>query len=172
MELNVDEARKPREVPYWGFDGMQRLNRMNAVEEPGPFFHPLLATLTTGAARLLLAIAENLAEAEGIGWAFCDTDSLALARPTGMVDAEFVERAERVRQWFEPLNPYESAGELFKLEEQNYLLRGGKPTRQFALLHCFAVSTKRYALFNCDRHRRPVLRKVSGHRSRASVATV
>ncbi len=61
---------------------------MNAVEEPGPFFHPLLATLTTGAARLLLGIAEHLAEVEGIGWAFCDTDSLAFARPAGMADAE------------------------------------------------------------------------------------
>lgn len=163
MELNVDEARKPRDVPYWGFDGKRRLNRMSAMEEPGPFFHPLLATLTTGAARLLLAVAEHLAEAEGIGWAFCDTDSLALARPQGVADAEFVLRAERVRTWFEPLNPYEGAGELFKLEEQNYRLRDGKATTRLAPLYCLAVSAKRYALFNFDRQRRPVLRKVSGH---------
>jgi hypothetical protein len=136
---------------------------MSAVEEPGPFFHPLLATLTTGAARLLLAVAEHLAEAEGIGWAFCDTDSLALARPQGVADAEFVLRAERVRTWFEPLNPYEGAGELFKLEEQNYRLRDGKATTRLAPLYCLAVSAKRYALFNLDRQRRPVLRKVSGH---------
>jgi hypothetical protein len=163
VELNVDEARKPRDVSYWGFDGTQRVSHMNAVEEPGPFFHPLLATLTTGAARLLLGIAEHLATVEGIGWAFCDTDSLALARPTAMSDAAFVERAERVRTWFEPLNPYEGAGELFKLEEQNFRLRRGKPTTQLAPLHCFAVSAKRYALYNLDRRRGSVLRKVSGH---------
>jgi hypothetical protein len=163
FEINVDEARKARDVCYWGFDGKRRVNRMSAIEEPGQFFHPLLATLTTAAARLLLAITEHLAEAEGIGWAFCDTDSVALARPQGMADSEFLARAERVRTWFEPLNPYDDAGELFKVEEQNYGLRRGKPTRQLAPLHCFAVSAKRYALFNLDRHRRPVLRKVSGH---------
>jgi len=163
VELNVDEARKACEVPYWGFDGKRRLNRMSAVEAPGPFFHPLLATLTTGAARLLLAITERLAEAQGIGWAFCDTDSVALARPDGMTDAEFVERAERVRGWFEPLNPHEGAGELFKLEEQNYRLRSGKATGRLAPLYCLAVSAKRYALFNLGCQRRPVLRKVSGH---------
>ena len=110
-----------------------------------------------------LGIAEHLADGEGIGWAFCDTDSFALARPEGMSDADFIERAERVRQWFEPLNPYEGAGELFKCEEQNFRLAGGKPTSQLAPLYCFAVSAKRYALFNLDRHHRPVLRKVSGH---------
>ena len=163
FELNVDQARKARDVPYWGFDGKRRLNRMRAIEEPGPFFHPLLGTLTTGAARLMLGIAEHLASCEGIGWAFCDTDSFALARPKGMGDAEFLERAERVRSWFEPLNPYAHAGELFKREEQNFRLRGGKPTKHLAPLYCFAVSAKRYALFNLDRHHRPVLRKVSGH---------
>lgn len=163
MEINVDEARKARDVPYWGYDGRRRLAHTSAIEEPGPFFHPLLATLTTGAARLLLAITEHLAEAAGIDWAFCDTDSMALARPQGMADAEFLARAERVRTWFEPLNPYEGAGELFKLEEQNYRLRDGRPTRRLAALYCFAVSAKRYALFNLDRQRRPVLRKVSGH---------
>ena len=163
FELNVDQARKAREVPYWGSDGKRRLNRMRAIEEPGPFFHPLLATLTTAGARLMLGIAEYLAGAEGLGWAFCDTDSFALARPEGMSDAEFLERAERVRQWFEPLNPYDHAGELFKLEDQNFGLRNGRKIDRLAPLYCYAVSAKRYALFNLDRHRTPVLRKVSGH---------
>ena len=163
VELNVDTARKAQDVPYWGFDGRRRVNSMRTVEEPGPYFHPLLATLTTAGARLMLAIAEHLAACEGIGWAFCDTDSFALARPKDVSDTEFVECADRVRSWFEPLNPYEGAGELFKCEEQNYGLRGGRPTKRLAPLYCFAVSAKRYALFNLDRHRRPVLRKVSGH---------
>jgi hypothetical protein len=47
------------------------------IEEPGRYFHPLLSTLITGAARLMLAVAERLCSEKGLDWAFCDTDSLA-----------------------------------------------------------------------------------------------
>ena len=40
---------------------------------------PLLGVLITGAARLMLAITERLVLDEGLDWAFCDTDSMALA---------------------------------------------------------------------------------------------
>jgi hypothetical protein len=52
-------------------------------ENPGDFFHPLLGTLITGAARLMLAITERLLIDEGLDWVFCDTDSMAFAVPTG-----------------------------------------------------------------------------------------
>jgi hypothetical protein len=42
------------------------------LEVPGTFFHPLLATLITGAARLMLAITERLAIDHRLDWAFCD----------------------------------------------------------------------------------------------------
>ena len=62
------------------------------IKEPGKFFHPLLATLITGAARLMLAIAESLCLAKGLDWAFCDTDSMAIAKPDRMWwEAEFFE---------------------------------------------------------------------------------
>jgi hypothetical protein len=56
----------------------------------------VLATLTTGAARLMLAMVEVLATREGLGWAFCDTDSMAQTRPPGVPRLEFRRRVRRV----------------------------------------------------------------------------
>lgn len=38
-----------------------------SIEEPGTHFNPLIATLITGAARLMLACAECVADANGLG---------------------------------------------------------------------------------------------------------
>ena len=160
VELNVIEYARKREVTYYGFDSEPHTAKLASIEEPGRFFHPLLATLTTGAARLMLALAESHGEAEGLDWAFCDTDSWALACPPGMPEAEFMERASRVRGWFEQLNPYSSGDELFKLEGYNFAIDAPEAVEP---LYCWAVSDKRYALFNLDGNGRPVLRKASAH---------
>ena len=160
VELNVQEYSRKRELVYFGGDGKACTTKLASIEEPGRYFHPLVATLTTGAARLMLATVEALAEQEGLSWAFCDTDSMALACPQGMAEEEFYKQTERLRSWFEQLNPYASGDELFKLEEANYDL--GAPHKQ-AALYCFAISDKRYALFNIDDDGRPVLRKASAH---------
>src|SRR6266508_2793848 len=68
----------------------------NATVPPRSFFHPLLAALITGGARLMLALVEHLTLQEGISWALCDTDSMALARLEEMDDSEFLERATRI----------------------------------------------------------------------------
>lgn len=112
----------------------------------------------------MLAIPERLVLDAGLDWVFCDTDSMAIAKPDGVAEAEFRARVEAVREWFAPLNPYAEKGSLLKLEEANYGLRDdGKPTTERAPLYCFAVSAKRYALFNRDPNGRPVLRKASAH---------
>ena len=90
------------------------------VEKPGSFFHPLLATLITGAARLLLMTVERLSLDAGLDWAFGDTDSLAIAKPDGMDHETFVKEYLKVASWFDPLNPYETKGPLFKVEDVNY----------------------------------------------------
>ena len=114
------------------------------VEEPGRYFHPLLATLITGAARLMLGIAECLCMEKGLDWAFCDTDSLAIAKPDNMDQSEFFERAQSICDWFSALNPYEKKGSIFKIEDANFQLGFGR--REFGtgsalfLLHiCEAV---------------------------------
>ncbi len=163
VELNVAEQDKPQEVTCYGGDRAEFLARVRNVEKPGPYFHPLLATLITGGARLMLAMAEKLAKDSGITWAFCDTDSMALAKPEGMDQADFLERAKRVSEWFTPLNPYRNKTPLFKLEDANFRVENGKTTDRLEPLYCFAVSAKRYALFNQDEPGGPVLRKASAH---------
>ena len=97
-------------------------------ERPGRYFHPPLATLITGAARLMLTLAELLAARERIDWLLCDTDSLAFARPDDMTRADFHAAIERVRAWFRPLSPYAGEPDLLELEDVNYRLLDSEPT--------------------------------------------
>ena len=129
------------------------------AEMPGTFFHPILGTLITGAARLMLAIAERLVIDMGLDWSFCDTDSLAIAKPSAMPDDQFAALAHEVVAWFAALNPYEFGGSILKSEDVNASLDTGKPEP----LYCWAISSKRYALFNLAPDGRPIMRKVSAH---------
>ena len=83
-EVNVEELDSKEAMRCYGADGQSFVTLTAKLERPGTYFHPLLATLITGAARLMLAITERLALDAGLDWAFCDTDSMALAQPEGM----------------------------------------------------------------------------------------
>ena len=107
----------------------------------------------------MLACAERVAADQGLGWAFCDTDSIALARPDGISREEFHNRAKRVVCWFATLNPYDKPGSILQVEDVNYL-----PNSDFSEpLYCWAISAKRYALFNLDAESHPIIRKASAH---------
>ena len=93
IEVNRDDAPKAEPLSVFGPDGEHVEIKTKAIEDPGRYFHPLLGVLITGAARLMLALAEKLTLDLGLDWAFCDTDSLAIARPKGMVRKEFHKRA-------------------------------------------------------------------------------
>ena len=86
-----------------------------------------------------------------------------LAPHAEMSDAEFLARAQSVQNWFTPLNPYRMKAPLFKIEDVNYRIKKGMLTDNIEPLYCYAVSAKRYALFNIDRSGRPILRKASAH---------
>ncbi len=163
VELNIAELDDKELRECYGPSGEPFPTSTRKIEEPGRYFHPLLATLITGAARLMLAIAATLAVKGGLDWAFCDTDSMALAKPDTMGDQEFYDAARSICDWFIPLNPYERKEPLFKIEEANYAIRADKLTTGLAPLYCFAISDKRYALFNLDRDGRSVIRKASAH---------
>jgi hypothetical protein len=158
VEMNRDDAPKPEALTLYDANGAAHQIQSTALEDPGRYFHPLLAALITGAARLMLATAERLTEDQGLGWAFCDTDSIAMAKPDGMEAGEFYSRCKRVIEWFEPLNPYRKRGSILKIEDTNYNSAG-----EIEPLFCFAISAKRYALFNLDKNNSPVLRKASAH---------
>ena len=111
----------------------------------------------------MLGVAEQLAADAGLDWAFCDTDSMAFAKPADMEDADFHRRVADIRAWFNVLNPYVGAGDLLKLEDANFELIDGRASGTLVPLYVWAISAKRYALFNLDGAGKPVLRKASAH---------
>lgn len=162
-EVQRDDAPKPESINVHGPHGEGGTIQSQAIEEPGEYFHPVLAPLITSAARLMLALAERLARDEGLAWTFCDTDSIAMTKPDRMTDAEFYERCNRVVDRFKTLNPYRLAGSILKAEDHNFE-HGSKPQDgKLRPLYCLSISAKRYALFNLDNDGRPVIRKFSAH---------
>lgn len=163
VQQNVQEMAERIAIHCYPAAGREFLVDMDKVEQPGEFFHPLLGTLITSAARLMLAITERLIFDAGFDWAFCDTDSMAIAKPTSMDNAEFYSRAESVRTWFDALNPYDVPVELFKLEDVNFRIVNGELTKEREPLYCYAISSKRYVLFNIDAKGEPIIRKATAH---------
>ncbi|RYG38220.1 MAG: hypothetical protein EON93_02435 [Burkholderiales bacterium] len=82
-----------------------------------------------------------------------------MAKPKHMECEEFYSRAKRVVDWFIPLNPYETPGSILKIEDINF----GNRSSEFEPLFAYAISAKRYSLFNLDAESRPIIRKFSAH---------
>jgi hypothetical protein len=159
IEVNRDDAPKSELLQVYGPNGDCFEVHSKVIEEPGRFFNPLLGVLITGAARLMLALAEQLTIDFGLDWVFCDTDSLAIARPDQLSRSEFGKRVGKVIDWFIPLNPYAKRGSILQIEKINY----GIDSEELEPLYCFAISAKRYALFNLDTKEAVTLRKASAH---------
>jgi DNA polymerase elongation subunit (family B) len=120
VELNVGQyVKTERMVVYGGRPHPSRFKSQTS-ERPGAYFHPLLATLITGAARLMLALAEHQVVEQGLDWVFCDTDSLAIGNTRDLPLEEFVTTALRVREWFKDLNPYGEDNPILQLEKVNF----------------------------------------------------
>lgn len=158
VELNPITSRIRRKVKCYGAEPFE--SAIKTIEEPGKYFHPLLSTLITGAARLMLAITEELAKRAEIDWAFCDTDSMALTKPQEMAEIDFVNRTNKIIDWFIPLNPYRVKRPLLKIEEISF---HWKKRNLRTPLYCWAISAKRYALFNLAENGKPTIRKASAH---------
>ena len=167
IELNVEDSDKEDALITLFTSQDRRLVEASKREEPGRYYHPLLATLITGAARLMLALTERLAFEHGLNWAFCDTDSMAFANTEKLPFDEFVIGVRAVCDWFVPLNPYEPDPKkgkvsILEMEDQNFSKEKGKENK-LEPLYCFAISAKRYALFNRDVGGKPIIRKASAH---------
>ena len=111
----------------------------------------------------MLGIAERLCVDKGLDWAFCDTDSMAIAKPDGMGQAEFLECAQSICEWFSSLNPYEKKGSIFKIEDANYQIAGDSVGSNLEPLFCYCISSKRYVLFNVGPSGEVIIRKASAH---------
>ncbi len=162
VELNVgDYVAAKRMIGHCGRSESLRF-KSKAFEKPGAYFHPLLATLITGAARLMLALAEHQVIEQGLDWVFADTDSIAIANARNLPPDKFIATALKVRDWFRDLNPYGEYRSILQLEKVNF--SAGKDGELGVLdpPQCLAVSAKRYVLFN-RRDTGVVVRKASGH---------
>ena len=163
VEMIVAELDAMEKLTCFGPGGEGFPVESKKIEEPGKYFHPLLATLITGAARLMLSIAERLCIQGGLDWAFCDTDSLAIAKPDNMAQSEFFRRALSICDWFSALNPYDKKGPIFKIEDANYLITEDEEDSKLEPLYCYCISAKRYALFNIGSNGEVIIRKASAH---------
>lgn len=163
VELNEEET--TRSKPQIGYGRADQSFKFSArkFEKPGQYFHPLLGALITGAARLMLALAERRVKALGLDWAFCDTDSLAIANVAGLSSQAFREKADQVVDWFSDLNPYAAKGSILQYETVNRPLAEQSDPSAASSLYCLAVSAKRYVLFNRTADGGVVIRKASGH---------
>lgn len=159
IQVNVTKRSRRFDTMIFGNDGEPFERETDKAEKPGEFFHPLLGSLITGAARLMLTITESLIQSRGLEWAFCDTDSMAIAKPDSIAGDEFGQRVQGITEWFALLNPYDFPGSILKIEGENF----GLETGETEPLYCWAVSSKRYALFNLASDGSPLLRKVSAH---------
>ena len=131
IELNVEDA-DDEDAPVAIFTSQGRRIVETAKRElPGRYYHPLLATLITGAARLMLALTERLACGHELSWAFCDTDSMAFANTRNLPFDEFIGRVQDTCDWFVPLNPYEPDPKkgpvsILEMEDENFSTEEGK----------------------------------------------
>ena len=162
VELNVEDHDKPTSKIAYGARSQASKFKAKTSESPGAYFHPLLGTLITGAARFMLALAEHQVIEQGLDWAFCDTDSMAIANIKDLPPHEFKERALRVYEWFKELNPYGENKSILQLEKVNFPAGRDGDLDAIDPPLCLAISAKRYVLFN-RAHDGPIIRKASGH---------
>jgi hypothetical protein len=163
VELNVEDYKTAKTMIANGAEGQPLKFRSRSFEKPGQYFHPLLGTLITGAARLMLALAERrVQQVEGLDWAFCDTDSIAIANVGDLPLEEFKAKALGVHEWFGDLNPYGERRSILQLEKVNFPPGKDGDLATLDPPLCLAVSAKRYVLFN-RKDGQPIIRKASGH---------
>lgn len=167
-------------VAVWNCDGRQFETKVAAPEIPGPYCFPPLAALITSAAKLMLASLECSVGERGGAYVFCDTDSMAIVAcehgglipcpggrgrmPDGREAVKGLSWHEvnEVVQRFAALNPYDRdavPGSVLKVEDESFDAQTSKQRE----LSCYAISAKRYVLYNVDGDGRPVIRKSSKH---------
>jgi len=128
IEVNTEDH--PTKVLAYGLKPFYA--KVIKTEEFGRFFNPILATMLTSGARLMLAMAEAWLQQHGGYYAFCDTDSMAVSpfhwKP--------------LQAFFQSLSPYKSSEPLLKLEYDDRDEAGHRLDLWF-----YGISAKRYVLY-------------------------
>ena len=182
IEVNVTDFGKSVTVEVARPDGTTYSPpSVHRLEEPGVWFHPLVATLVVAGGRLLLAAAMRLVHDAGGTYTYTDTDSLhVVATPNGGL----VERAglaagkaapipalswsqvAAITDRFDALNPYDRdlvPGSILALVDVNFDPETGEQRE----VQCFSIAAKRYALFTVDDGGQPRIARsrMEAHRS-------
>ncbi len=173
-EMNRKESDEAVNVVCHGIDRKSYTCRVAHADEPGKYCFPPMASLITGAARLMLALLEHSVDELGGTYAMEDTDSMAIVAtknggivpcPDGKrrtVDnregilALTFKQVKQVAAKFSSLNLYAKdaiPGSVLKIEHDNY----DPVTKKQRQLYCLAISAKRYVLFLLDEKGEPVL---------------
>ena len=171
IELNLTEHRRKVGLTVYRPDGTAYHTEARRTEEPGTWFHPLLATLVAAGGRLLLATAIALFWEAGGSYVFCDTDSVfTAATRTGEgndgVPTLSWDEAVSIGGSFESLNPYDPdiiPGSILELEPENRDPDSG----ELREVRCISLAAKRYALYTPRSDGRPQIIGHSGKRKRS-----
>ena len=163
-EMIRQELDRKTNVTCYGIDPEPFTCPVTHPDVPGEFCFPPLASLITGAARLMLALLEHCVRELGGTYAMEDTDSMAIIaterggtpRRENPVTPLSWKQVQQTSQRFAALNPYDHAaipGSILKIEDDNRHPITGKQRQ----VDCLAISAKRYALFLRDQRSNPVL---------------
>lgn len=166
-EMNRYETKERVPVQCHGIDEKPFFTRVANPEIPGEFCSPPIASLITGAARLMLALLEKSVTDLGGTYAMEDTDSMAIVAtergglgecPGGpfrtskgaeAIKALSRQQVREISDRFKLLNPYDPdavPGSVLKIEDDNF----DPNSKQQRQLWCYAISAKRYVLFLKD----------------------
>jgi hypothetical protein len=181
MEMN----RQDGEESHVQAHGLRVIEReVSGPEKLGDYCFPILSTLITGAARLMLELASYEVRRRGGTYAFMDTDSLAIvATENGgpidqfgvhHMDTHALSRSDiaAVLDRFRSLNPYGDWESILEKESENYAQCGISGhgsnctctcTGVDQQLYVYSVASKRYALFDIDENNLVNVRKYSEH---------
>jgi hypothetical protein len=129
--VEINTVPNAKTVDIYGLEHIE--TQVEKEEQQGKAFNPILATLITAGARLILAMAEAFVEQNNGYYAYCDTDSI-------FVDPSIV---KDLQAFFRSLNPYSRTIEMFKVEkaEDGTLLDN---------VIFYGISAKRYCLYRED----------------------
>ena len=173
-EMNRQESDEKIKVTCHGIEAEAFTCRVAHPDVPGEYCFPPLASLITGAARLMLALLDHCVCELGGAYAMEDTDSMVIvatehggpvACPGGLCRMEAGRDAVKALSWeqiqeisrrFAALSLYDRdaiPGPIFKIEDDNF----DPTTKKQRPLYCLAISAKRYALFLQNEKGVPVL---------------
>ncbi len=179
-EMNRQESDAAVRVQCHGIDRSPFTCEVAHPDVPGEYRFPPIASLITGAARLMLAMLEHVVTELAGTYAMEDTDSMAIVAtkrgglvpcvggPHRMKDGRAAvlalswDQVDAISDRFASLNPYDPTvipGSILKVETDNFDPNTGKQRQ----LYCLAISAKRYALFTLDRKGVPTLVRHSQH---------